>query len=515
MVEALGGYCRPIIRWQCMIPNDLRKGTVNGKGILVGGEISEYENAQRIIWWILAAAGVGIAYAPFGDWTFGWILAAVGIALGLAAEFRAWRARRSRRWLEIRPHGFVLSSRAETCEYDDRDVHALSCTQRPNVVNGKHEGVVRRLHVWLRGELRPVVMENCLTDGVADPLQPLIDRLLEAAVERAEETLRAGGAVEGENWRLDGTALYVGHDAPILLSEISSVDQFGGSLCVWRRGESNPDFKTPLGSRNDVVLLRLLKARMTEHSQAAPTESDDHGDLGRLLFQRRKGYIPASILLGIGAIFAAVAFFTPDPIILLLVGGVFAGVGGVMLLSFGRTFRCHQRGVFVSGLLLRRTLRYADVDAFEYEATQIYQNYSYQGTRLSLTFVPAAGSDGRVVSFETMYRAADADLDRLRDFISEIVARRLRERFERDGSVIWTSTLALLADGLEYQPSRLFGKSQPRIIPYADCERLEFKDGIFKVFSPGADKPFATEKTSVQNFFPGYLLLLELTRKEP
>jgi len=416
--------------------------------------------------------------------------------------------------VEILPQGFAVTRRGDRREYFDRDVDALSCAFHADIEKGERQGATRSFRVWVGGEHRPIALDSYLAPGGADPLKELIDRLIDASVARAEHKLRQGGAVEGPKWRLDATAFHFGPSAAIALVDVTAIDEFGGRLCIWRRGTPKAVFRIPINSRNAIVLLRVLRSQLKNQAVASPKQPEEADDLGRILFERRQAYLLAAIILAMGIIVAAAAIFTPDPFIVFMAAAIFAAVGGFILFFQARTFRCHQRGLVLSTLLGKRTLRYAEIEEFTYEAVRHFgTNRTYKGSELAMTFSPDRASGAKTIEFDARIYAPDLDLESLRDFISRTVARRMKERLANDGVVEWTPGLSFVADGLVYREARFIGRAKAQTIPYWRCERFAFADGVFKVFSPDDNLPLISEKTRSRNFFPGYLLLCELTGK--
>lgn len=114
---------------------------------------------------------------------------------------------------------------------------------------------------------------------------------------------------------------------------------------------------------------------------------------------------------------------------------------------------------------------------------------------------------GAIVEFAIVVRGVDAELDKLRDFVSGVVAGRMSERLAAEGAVAWTNRLTFLAHGLEHYPAGVLGRKDATFVPYTSCRHLQISDGMFKVFDLRSDKPIFSLKTSDENFFPGYLLL--------
>lgn len=484
---------------------------MENRPILVSGALPANFGMQRFICWTLAAVGLAAAFTPGGDWTLGWMLTAAGTALGLTLECRALWKRINRRWLQIQPEGFVVSSRGKRREFRDRDVDALAYASYLAPLHG----TVRRFKLWLKGERQPLTMENRLASGARDPLQELIDRLIGAAVVRAEEQLREGGAIEGMNWRLDNCTLYADGAEPMAVNEVAAVEQRDGRICVWRRGETKAALKVRVDSRDAVVLLKVLQTRLAQRPQDETAGELPAGALGRVLFERRTGYLPAEVLLGIAALLTMGGLFTPALLACSMGAMFFAAVGGAVLVLRGRTFRCHEAGVTVSSVLSKQTLAFADVEEFTYQAVRRLRGDRYADTKVSMHFRPRQQSGAQPLAFSARFHGRNRELDRLRDVISINLARQLHERFNREGSVAWTPALTFFADGLEIRPSGRPGEKAAQFLPYAQCDRWEFAHGSFHIFSKGCDKAIVSEQTSAANFFPGYFLLHELTAKEP
>lgn len=457
----------------------------------------------------MVVVGVVVALIPRGDPPIGGIITIVGVVLCIGLELHGLRLRQKRCWLTIEENGFVISRGEDRRWFEDRHVTALACSHHSLMSNGTPSGTLRRFQVWLMDESRPLVMENALALDAIDPLAEFISRLMDGAMERARQTIRDGGTLSGAGWRLDALELTPRGQRPIAISDLSAVGEYDGRICVWRRGHPKAIFKTPSDSRNSIVLLTLLQAWLKERTPVAVHESRDRESLGRLLFQRRVGYILPSILLIIGAAIQGAGLFFPDPFMFAVPAAVFAGVGLCMLLGGGRTFRCHERGVLCRGVMMKRALLYSDMAALTYAETQLFRKGAYVGTKVELVIIPSPGSDGRPIEFWITRNRGDSELDKLRDFASVVIARQMADCLMTDGEVSWTDGIRLRLDGFEYRAALVVGRKKPVLIPYASCERFELIKGVFKIFAAGDDQPVITEKTSAHNFYPGYFLLLE------
>lgn len=435
-------------------------------------------------------------------------IAVTGVILAIGFELRGLWLRHKRRWLRIEESGFEISLGDDRRWYEDRHVTALACSHHSVLINGSPTGTLRRFQVWLLEDQRPLVMENVFPLGALDPLAGFINRLLDSTIERARQTIREGGAISGAGWRLDSLEFSPRRRLPIARDEVTAVGEYDGCIAVWRHGDPKPIFKTRCDNRNAILLQMLLQAWLNERAPASVHEPAEPGSLGRLLFQRRVGYIFPSILLAIGAILGGAGLFFRDPILFAIPAGVFAGVGLFMLIGGGRTFRCHEHGVLCRGVLMKRALLFTEVEAVTYAATQHYRNGSYDATTIGLAFTPLLGTARRPVEFEIRRRGGDAELEKLRDLVSAMIARQMAHHLATQGEVPWTKGITLRSDGFEYRAALMIGKKQPVFIPYSTCQRFELAKGIFTVFAIGQERPVITETASAYNFFPGYCLLV-------
>lgn len=433
----------------------------------------------------------------------------------MGLELHGLWLRQKRRWLKIEKNGFEISRGEDRRWYADRHVTALACSHHSVLTNGIPSGTLRQFQVWLLEEHRPLVMENVFPLGEPDPLAGFIHRLVEVAMDRARQTIRDGGAVTGVRWRLDGLEFSPRGQRPIAVSDLSAVGEYDGRICIWRRGHPKAIFKTRSDSRNSIVLQTLLQTWLKERPPVALHESRERESLGRLLFQRRVGYILPSILLTIGAAIQGAGLFFPDPFMFAVPAAVFAGVGFCLLAGGATTFRCHEAGVSCRGIFTRRALHYAGIEAFTCAETHRFRYGQYQNTTRSLAFLAPLCSDRQPVEFEITHRSPDAEFDKLRDFVSVTIARQMADRLTIDGEVSWTQGITLQSDGYEYRAPLVVGRKKPVFIPYASCERFELAKGVFKVFAFGDNQPVITEKTSAHNFYPGYFLLLEKLGRLP
>jgi hypothetical protein len=268
-------------------------------------------NSSRLAAWGATVFGGVVAWYLTGTSWAGAGAAALGLYCALSLELRAWRISRDQKELDLRDKSFVLRRGAESREYRDADVAAVAYARFTTFNNGLVSGAYRRFHVWMVGGAKPIEFEHFFVS--ADPLHDFVERLIGQAVTKAEESLKAGGELDGVGWRLQAATFFPRRGMPLPLADITGIGVYDGSVCLWLKQKAEPAIKIPLGSLNAVVLLRLLWSRLADRPLDEGLIDEDALGLGRVLFERRQGYLIPRVLLAIGGLLFVGGFFTPDP----------------------------------------------------------------------------------------------------------------------------------------------------------------------------------------------------------
>jgi hypothetical protein len=365
-----------------------------------------------------------------------------------------------------------------------------------------------------------------------DELGPLLRRLLNRLIEQADEGLNEGRDLTGDGWALSSEGLRLGDgDAAeaIPFDEMTSTATVDGRVSVWVRGEAEATARVPVGSLNAQVLAQLLRWHIREQG-AKENEQELEGGLGRIIFQRNKGltrgaYIAligigiflilgAATILGLGLVLsdkgddmAAAALIAAIPGLIGVAFVVGAGVGRVNI------FRAHVLGLSRITWQGRKVLRYEDIGEFTWSATRVYVNGAYTGTRMVVRATPRPGVAAEPIVYRTNVKGNDAELDNLRDYVAQVVGERLKKDVEAGRRVRWTDRLTFTVDGVEYQPSALFGSRDAELIVYDEVKGYDFDAGVLRVFA-GSDRPRFTVSVATPNFFPGLHVLLGMVKRE-
>jgi hypothetical protein len=502
--------------------------------ILVNGT---YKTAAFIAPVVLAALGCGLGLVVLlagGPPVAVLVLLAVGLALAVVALVVGLRVAARRTWLVIDKDHFVVRDRGSEVEVADEDVTGLAWGLRHDFSTGVHRSsshAGRIVFTDHEGRRREAHFSYKIPNR-GDEVGPLLRRLLNRLIEQADEALNEGRDLAGDGWALsrDGLRLGNGDAAEVIpFDEMTSTAAVDGKVCVWVRGEAAASARVPLGSLNAQVLAQLLRWRIREQG-AKENEEELEGGLGRIIFQRDKGLtrggyivliaigvfliLGGATILGLGLVLsdnkddmigAAVIAAIPA-----LIGTAFvvgAGVGRV------NVFRAHVLGLSRITWLGKKVLLYEDIGEFTWSATRVYVNGAYTGTRMVVRATPRPGVAAEPIVYRTNVKGNDAELDNLRDYVANVVGERLRKDVEAGRRVRWTDRLMFTADGVEHQPSALFGSRDRELIAYDEVSGYDFDAGVLRVFA-GSDRPRFTVSVATPNFFPCLHVLLGMVKRE-
>jgi hypothetical protein len=431
----------------------------------------------------------------------GLVVGGIGVAL-LRRRKSGWKR------LEVYERGFGLFRDREEKEVLYEEMHSLAIREEQLLNHGVREGLLRRVEA--RGLFGKVVFADCALDAKPPVTAAALEAVVEGAAAEADKRVGGGGELRGRGWTLRSDGLHVGGAPAVGLLLVDHVGMFDGRASLWREGQDLPFFGVADHSPNARVLLAVASKHMR------PSESGAAHGLGRVLFQKGHSRVGAAVaaVFAVSALVPAVAgFFIAGENAMAVGLGFLMGavpLGLLALWLFRHRLLCHERGVVLRGLTGTRALRYDEVERFAYTATRMYYNGAYIGTNLQLVFRPA---QGRAVKFGSRVQGGDADLDLLRDHVSAVVARRLRERLAAEPEVKWGKNAALTREGVSFHPTGLFGLRRGPLttLRYADDLRFEINQGSFSLRAPSG--PVLSMSCGEDNFYPGFNLLTLLSRE--
>ncbi|OWK42348.1 hypothetical protein [Fimbriiglobus ruber] len=434
---------------------------------------------------------------------------------------------RNRRWVTPTDDGFVLEDRRGTFEFTDNMVSDLAAWTKVRYHNGSPKARVRTgafvLNVGeLAGDFRFQYEFSLKAD---DPLGEMIERVFHKVFDRAKAEIAAGNPVAGEGWEFDRDGLHVttvGREESFPLAAVTAVDVVDKKVVVWVARRAEPSVRVPAGSRNALVLHKLLNDDLTANPRPSADE-ESAGGLGRVIFERDKSI--DTVTLVVGAVLAMVVPLIAIGLLLLglndpqgipaklvIIGLAFVIAPPIMWVAawFARVnvFRCHSLGVFHHTPRGEKWLKFQDIGTFTYKGTRNYTNGAYTGTTINMTFEPHDDVDAVRIHYSTNFKNADEELDNLRDFISRVIAGHMLNRLKKRKSVIWTSKMRFTDEGIEATKSGWLKSGGVHLIPYGEIGDYRIDDGVFYLGVRGEKKWAVSEPVSQPNFFPGFVLML-------
>jgi len=342
------------------------------------------------------------------------LLLAGGVAALLAALAARMALAARRRDLEVVPAGFALIGRRGRRDYEDGQVAGLGVRSR-SAARGTVPSQRGRASIWVDGrdgeERIDLAWEY--PDALGDPLADFFGRLLDRAHASASRAIDSGGTISGEGWELSGLGLRRGRSDEVLtFGEIAQAEYHAGELRIWRRGEVEPCFRVPEGSRNDAILRAVVADRTL--ADQAPVAGPD--GLGRVLFERRWGVVDrlglwllCGLLAASGLAVSVVMIRLDGPSLLAVVP---AAVGLLALLPAlmrqVSVFRCHEGAVSRSGLFGVVVLPYEDIG-------RVVAKEIKDSATIRLTFKPIPGRGRKAVTLHT--GQADEGLETIRLYV--------------------------------------------------------------------------------------------------
>ena len=494
-----------------------------GERISVG---ASFNNPWFIGTIVLAAicALVGTVLAPF-HLEPGLVLLGLGGVLGLLALYQGFSISKGRKWFTATADGFTYEDRNGSFDFADEDIVEMGTWARTKLSNGVPKTISRECRLVLeageyRGDLK---FAYTFPIEKIDPHTEFLERNLQRLTDLADERIRKGDTLAGDNWEFDKNETHIREGRQSLtfpVDHLVAADVVDNKVCIWVKGEAKPAARIPAEGLNALVLLRLLCKRFQEQGY----KPDDEPGLGRIIFERdrsiTKGVLIFTFVLcgamlagAVGA--AVVASQERDPTGPAILSGVLALLGIVIALAvwLNRTniLRCHTKGVCRITTKNSKELEYKDIRVFSYGAIRQYYNGSYTGTTVTMSFEPAPESESDPIKYSATMKKLDTELDNLRDHVSTVVASHMNQRLQKGESVRWTEGMTFTPEGLQVDVAGgILSKAKSRKLSYYNC-LFSLNEGYFFLFKRGGKDAIYSLPVSAANFFPGYVLLNQLS----
>jgi hypothetical protein len=502
------------------------------KPILLNGNYNtngvQWSFGLGLLFLVIAGVVAGSSRNGKMDWEPIVILSVIGGISCIAMLGLLFLQKRKRSTLELIPDGFILTDRFGTVEYNDHQVAALGLLVTPYYSNGVMSGRTREAEIVILDADGPrrVPVKQYLSLKKEDLAGPWFDKQLDRLATLARSDFDGGRPLLGVGWRLERSGFYLGESDPLPIEQIQAVNVVDGEVRIWELDQENYSIALPAKTMNAYLLVQLLDEEIAKRPKRTVTEGSG---LGRLIFERDisinsiifwLGSLVAVLFMlgGVGAIMDNKVGRPGDPPKEVL-GAAFI-IGGLLAIFFmwrlrRRKFCCYERGVRFIRRKKVNELRYDQIGIFTYAATRQYHNGAYVGTSLVMEFIPYSDVDSPKIKFSKTIRNADAEIDDLRDFISNQLAGRMEKRVAAGQPVDWANGIAFHPEGL-FCPKIPAGllKKAAGTIPYESLEKYDMNNGYFSIYAEGQKKAITSLATSVPNFFPGFFLFMQLAGKK-
>ncbi len=487
---------------------------------------SSYGNGWFIASIVLAilsfiGGGVLVAFHPEP----GIAILALGALFVLIALVQGWSISRNRKWLTVTEDGFTYEDRRGVFDFSDDDIVELGTWARTKLNNGVPKSIVRTCRLILEaGEYRgDLNFQYSFPIERPDPHAEFLERNLQRLTDIAKDQIARSETLAGANWELEQREFHIRDNRQ---SETHSPDDFvaidvvDNHVCIWLRGEAKPKVRIPAETLNALVLLRILGQRLQDRG----VSNDDAPGLGRIIFERdhsiSSGVLVFCFILGalmVGGSFVAAYYASQErnPTGPAILAGVLLllGIGIPLLVWLNRinVLRCHTKGVCRMTTKRTRELEYKDMVVFSYGAIRQYVNGSYSGTTVTMNFEPSPDADAEPIKYSATMKNIDAELENLRDHVSTVIASEMKRRLDTGESIRWTEGMLFTPEGLQIDVAGgILNKAKSRKLPYVNC-LFSLQEGYFYLFKRGGKDPLYTLPVSATNFFPGFMLLNQLS----
>ena len=218
--------------------------------------------------------------------------------------------------------------------------------------------------------------------------------------------------------------------------------------------------------------------------------SPAHSDLGRLRARLTQPWW--HVVLGLLVVFAVSTRYLGW---IGLVVGVLPSI--VLAYAMTRSVYVYERGVESGSVFGKKRLRYVDVASF---------SYSLQAGRSGLQTNMRLVDDRRQVvdiKMASLSSATDANLETLRQHLSELVAERYLAAIAAGRAVSWGDSLTISSKGICHADGRV-------LVPVVRGVSYGLAAGRCIVFGPNEVKARLALQCSEFNFYPGYVALASL-----
>jgi hypothetical protein len=503
------------------------------KGTQVG---MTYGNSGIVTWIFISILGVicaplGIALHWF-DSIWACAILCIAAIFGVGAFFLHKYIQKHRRWLLPQSESFLLEEAHGNYSFRIDQVTDLRTETTPVFVNGTKKRNRRNGSIMISegDSIRTIDFDYQFPLQQSDPLENLFKPISDQLYWNAKEKLSLGESIEGDGWRLtsEGISVFANKKETFVeMQDLQTINLIDGRVCVWEKSQSQAILSVKGNTRNAMILAQILQ----DHLQYHPFSNKEvDSGLGRILFERddstsKLGWIffgTTSLLLIIASLFLIITSFPNllEQIERVLLGSLFLfGGGAVFWGAYGNRkdlFRIHSRGIVLIYPNEIRELHFDQIQSFQYIAAKHYRYGIYEGMKLELKFDPFVETPIKPIHYSALIKNTDEELEKLSDFISEVIASHLFDRYREKGEVDWTPNIRFTTDGLlfSYQQGWIRKQEMDRLVLYKNIVQCRIEDEICYLTVREIEESEMEIAVSEPNFFPGFRVLSAILSKQ-
>lgn len=446
---------------------------------------------------VIVSAGV------LGGWTIGWIRHQRRTAVTLDRDDFG----------RIRTALVTMGGRVTS--FKPEQALSLASRVKPILRNGTFTGWSAQHTVELEERSGSLRFRYRSAAATVDPLAALWLELETTLDRRVEDRLNAGREISGKGWTLTRERLTAGENSTAI-ADLKLIRDDASGLRVWRGMEDRPFWTLAVDAPNRASIGNWLIDRVPAIEPDHVSESDiPGGGLGRVLFERSPS-LPITVLMIVSGVLMAVIglmMIWIDPV----AAGIFLGIAALapvgVILARQTRFTVRTLGVESRTPFSHRQVRDVEIDRFLYRTRAMYHNGAYIGTVTTLGFVPDPATGVRRFRWSGSSQGEDPELVRLRDRISQAVARRMLAEFEETGRLEWTPGMILDREGITFRALGVLARGAPTRVTWDEVTGGDSDGERFRLRLGADSVGVATVSEHEENFHPGVIAFELLLRR--
>ena len=247
-------------------------------------------------------------------------------------------------------------------------------------------------------------------------------------------------------------------------------------------------------------------------------------ELGNLICKDEQSHLPP-IVVGIGAVVFGVGLaigmylFGFELLRSALVGFAISGLGVIVAYASHCNGESGKRALllFENAVVLEKgeqptTIKFDDLDKFQYSRKSVYVNGVYSGDTIEMNFAPKSGAKEDSIVFSASVKDENKypfDFNHMLKLVSEGMCENLAADLADEGHVEWVNKVLISKEGINAPVKSIVSSSQ-QIIPWSEIKEHKVDNGTLKIKLANAKWSNVKIECKETNFYPGYFLFCQL-----